>query len=414
MASIAEQLSNAKNLLENFTNDFEEDLSNDAPSIENSSADEDEADETVIEPEVVTNDVEEDSTFTKVGKAGKAVKRSASVTPLFTEKLRSGLKESSFGKKFTVTTEPEEKFFKLDTFTFGKIDKKEFDKSIGNKPNYMLNPILFQKGIKALSEKLNVNIYPDVDLFADEFNQQPGVKQFFHYDQSKRKDKNYDAFTQDWEQFKFVYANFFWGKMHDVILKAKQSKVNLITFLDLSPNATSLEYYKLYEEHCRCQYNFSNLDDLWIHASKEGYFEFMSSHLPKSDGQYALCFFNFHDEKIVDVPKTKVVNPPTVNDGRLSKKITTSVKNGDKISAHQSKNGTVTLTRVVNEARNISHDDSQESEEDVIKNLEFEIEATLKSKNLVDESVLYKKKKEQFEKMKQEYHNYLVKFEALL
>ena len=116
MASIAEQLSKAKNLLENFTNDFEEDLSNGAPSIENSSADEDEVEETEIEPEVVTNDVEEGPTFTKVGKAGKAVKKSVSVTPLFTEKLRSGLPESSFGKKVTVTTEPEEKFFKLDIF----------------------------------------------------------------------------------------------------------------------------------------------------------------------------------------------------------------------------------------------------------------------------------------------------------
>jgi hypothetical protein len=410
MASITEQLSNAKSLLNNFTDDFEEELGENAPSIDSSTSDDEEVEEPVIKTEVISNEINEDPSFTQVGKGGKPIKRSASVTPLFTEKVKNGLKESSFGKKVTVTAEPEE------AITFGPvIDKKDFDKSKGKKPNYMLNPVLFQTGIKELSKELGVNVYPEIDLFADEFNKQPGVKEYFHYNPMKKSDSNYDAFTQDWSIYKFVYANFFWGKMHDVILKAKHSKVNLITFLDLSENASSFEYYKLHKENCRVQYNFSNVEDLWVHASTQnGYQKFSTSHLPSGVGKYSLCFFNFHDEKIETAFKKPVVTTPEVN-GRLTKKISANIKNpdGERISAHQNENGTVTLTRVVNEAINTSHE-SIESGENTIKTLEFEIETIIKSKNLEDEKILFQKKKEQFENELKKYQTYLERFKELL
>ena len=209
MASIAEQLSNAKDLLNNFTSEFVEDLSNDAPSIDSSSSDEEEVEVPIIETKVISNEVNDDPSFTQVGKGGKPLKRSASVTPLFTEAVRNGLKESSFGKKVNVVrTEPQEEEIKFGP----SVNKKDFDKSKGIKPNYMLNPELFRTGIKALSKQLGVDIFPEVDLFADEFNKQPGVKEFFHYNPKKSHDKNFDAFTQDWSRFKNVYANFFWPK----------------------------------------------------------------------------------------------------------------------------------------------------------------------------------------------------------
>ena len=205
-------------------------------------------------------------------------------------------------------------------------------------------------------------------------------------------------------------------KIHDVIQKAMSSKVNLITFLDLSDSAASMEYYKLYEQHCRVQYNFSNLEDLWIHASDQnGYQKFSTSHLPSGIGKYSLCFFNFHDEKIDTVPKKQVTAPAPDINGRLTKKITTSIKNqdGEKISAHQNENGTVTLTRVVNEAVDTSHETS-ESDGNEIKNLEFEIENIIKSKNLEDENILYQKKKKMFEIEFKKYQNFLESFKNLL
>ena len=67
-----------------------------------------------------------------------------------------------------------------------------------------------------------------MDLFSDEFNKQPGVEKFYHYNQ-KNKDENFDAFHQDWTNYKNGYANFFWGKMHDVIEKAQESGMNLLS-----------------------------------------------------------------------------------------------------------------------------------------------------------------------------------------
>ena len=57
MASITEQLSNAKSLLNNFTDDFEEELGENAPSIDSSTSDDEEVEEPVIKTEVISNEI---------------------------------------------------------------------------------------------------------------------------------------------------------------------------------------------------------------------------------------------------------------------------------------------------------------------------------------------------------------------
>ena len=382
-----------------------------------------------------------DGPFTEVGSDGKA--RENKKTNLttksglsFTDAVRTGLPKTS-----TPVAEPKEVESEVDEpepipepikIKFNDcIDKKTFDKSKGQKPNFMLNPELLARAIYIISKKLGVNIFPEVDLFADEYNKQPGVEMYYHFNQ-KNKDKIFNAFDQDWSKHKYGYGNFFWPKMHEVIVKAQESGMNLLAFLDVSDNATSYEYFKLYKEHCLVQYNVVG-EDLWIHASKDGFQKFSSSHLPNTDGEYAVCFFNFNDKKIVKTSETVVndpfVNDPVVNDpvvnetssGRLQRKITTQVhsENGEKLSAHKSEDGTVTLTRSLDQAINTSHDaDSVSGEhisnESIIKTLEQDIEGIIKDKSLLDERTLYLKKKEKFEEELKGYETFLQKFKTLL
>lgn len=412
MESIEDQLQNARLLLDQVTVNTDEIESLKVTNNNDLSSGDEEADLGNIDKEQV-----EDQGFTTVGKNGKKLKKSASasagvkVTPLFTDAVKSGLQESDFGS--TVQNNSSE-IPKPEKITFGEVDKKSFDKGQGIKPNYMLNPELFQQAIYELSKKLGVNIYPEVDLFADQWNQQPGVKHFYHWDLKNNKDKDFDAFNQDWSIWKYVYANFFWGKMHDVINKAKESKVNLIAFLDLSKNASGMEYFKLKEDYCRFQYNFTNQEELWVHASESGYQKFMSSHLPKSNGKYSLCFFNFSEDEIILSGNTDTITIENENHGRLQKKIVTSVDthDGKKISAHQNKNGTVTLKRSVDEAVNISHETV--NDEDTIEQLELQIENIFQSKDCEIEQALFIKKQEHFKSELQKYKQFLNNFKEIL
>lgn len=370
--------------------------------------------------EIVSSSADDNDGFTKVGPYGKAVKKTEPIS--YTQAAKVGLPEKKVEVSSTNEPETSEEIMEPLQITFGTVDKTEFDKSKGNKPNFTLNPELFQKAVYEISKKLGTNIFPDADLFADKFNKQPGVKNFYHYDKFNR-DENFDAFSKDWSEFKNVYANFFWGKMDDVIDKAQTEKVNLLTFLDVSEeNSSVLPYFKLYKQYCQVQYNFSNINDLWVHASETGFDKFSTPHLPKKGGKYALCFFNFGDNKIVKTSHSIVSEP---EDGRLQHKVSTKISpsNGEVISAFKytkSKDGTVRITRSVSDAINTSHEDGTEvdelmiSNESLIKTLEIEIESSIKEKDLKDELQLYQKKKEHFEREIKNYENFLQKFKLLL
>jgi len=381
---------------------------------------------------VETKKVKEDN-FTIVGLDGKPLKEISN--PDYSNALKVGLPIVDE----SVTTEliQKEKELKSQTFLkslkkpqvlkFGTVDKRDFDKSLGDKPNYMLNPELFQKAVFEMSKRIGVDITPDIDLFADQNNKQPNVKKFYHFNHKYKFDENYDAFTKDWSIYKNVYANFYWGKMHEVILKAKSEGVNLLTFLDVSPKSSSLEYFKLYKEYSRIQYKFSDSDvnDLWVHASETGYDKFLKSHLPSFNGEYALCFFNFGENKIV---KNEDIVVNKVSSGRLQHTITTQIKveNGEKLSAHTSEDGTVSLTRSLDGAKDITHrmdkevlNDYQISNEGTIKSLEIEIENIFKEKTLDDDLKslhlqLFQKKKASFDKELKIYSEWLQNFHKLL
>ena len=409
----------------------------------------------IITSENENPDLSEDNNdgFTKVGSGGKPIKNQSNENPLWSQKVKG---KSNDDDDSTTIPSPIEDItsFKPQKFKFGVFDKKANE---GLKPNFMLNPEKFQEAIYYLCKQLNDNVFPEVDLFADQYNKQPGVKKHYHYNKSNQ-DKNFDAFTQDWSQFKIVYGNFFWGKMHEVILKAQRSKVNLITFLDVSEEASVHEYYELYKTYCPIQYNYTVKDDLWVNTTKNGYQKFLTPHLPRSDGQYALCFFNFNETtnlKLNETINIKLNNFPELKTkpslqkvkGRITKTFTTAVSGsgGEKFSVNKNPDGHVTLKKMFDGAENISsknvqveHDVNVEPEQSVkegkhekifgnppfddtintndsqINTLELKIKEILDSKSLDDERELFSKKKARFEFELLKYSEYLTNFKEYI
>lgn len=368
--------------------------------------------------EIVSHDDDDDDGFTKVGSNRKSVTPKDTEEPSVNPGVRvksylhaasSNLPETKTEQATNVKEVPTEEITEPKTFSFGKVEKSNFDKSKGKGPNFMLNPDLFEKAVYEISKRLGHSVKPQIDLFSDIFNKQPEIEKYYHYDKSNR-DELFDAFTKNWGEFETVYANFHWPNMHTVIEKAMKEKVNLLTFLDISENSSSLEYYKLYKEKHLVQYIFNSDHHIWVHASESGYYKFSTSHLPRSEGKYALCFFNFGPKKFEEQGKPDSIDSKSES-SRLSKKISSVTKVTPDIK-----------DKLISSVTN-AKDTSRESEvsefhitnESVIKSLECEIETIIKKKELSQEfKSLYDFHKEKFDLEFKTYETFLQKFKTLL
>jgi hypothetical protein len=278
--------------------------------------------------------------------------------------------------------------------------------------NYMINPEIYDRAINQLSVEHKTFIKPDVDAFADQYNRQPSCGMFFHYNKKKKDDKFFDAFRQDWSQFKTVYGNFHWGHVHKAIQKAKKENVDFLTFLEITGDASKYPYIKEFENnHYVCYFN---TDDIFVHADEDGYHKFQNGHTPNQEAKYALVWFLFREEHqgVSKFEPSPEDFPETLGGGKkmtIQTELTSSV-HFKKVTGP---NGDVRIEKLLTEAVNESKTDSDITILDEIQSIESELKLLIETKNLNDEKVLYQKKKNQFIEEMEKYKSYLVNLKGL-